>query len=342
MVAHIGIAFTSAIFLWPMVLRADVMPPIRMCPVSSTHEYNTHEYIPVNTIPAHPPNNVFIQTEPWSWQMFPDGIIYPNYLAAVQNRLACVWNYDPNIKWNWDITLGGRAPLVRYGNQSALFPEGWQLDMEGSVHLRLNLLDQMDMEANDFRAGFPLSYGTKIWQFRTGYYHVSTHIGDERLLRYYGSQSDPLNMGDPYYRGKDTYKSNYDQRVHRLNYYREAWLLSYAYRPTPNTRVYAEVDYAFMRGELTKPWHFQFGKEYSPIYPARGGWGTPFAAVNVRLMEEHNFDGNVTVQLGWQWRGSRNQVFRIGAQYFNGVSEQYSFLIHRRERKVGIGIWHDF
>jgi hypothetical protein len=95
-------------------------------------------------------------------------------------------------------------------------------------------------------------------------------------------------------------------------------------------------------GDLTEPWHFQFGAEYSPRYPARGGWGTPFAAINVRLMQEHDFDGNLNVQTGWQWRGASNQLFRIGLQYFAGVSEQYEFIVAKREHKIGIGIWYDF
>ena len=329
---QIGMGIVLAAVVWAEKSFADSLPPIRLCPVSS----DTYGYTPVWSPIIRESGNVVIHTENWAWQMFPDGFIYPNYLAATQNRLAGVINYDPDINWNWDITLGGRAPLLRYGNRSSLYPEGWQLDLEGSVHLRLGLKQGMDMEANDFRAGFPLSYGTKIWQVRTGYYHVSTHVGDERVLRYYESG------GDPYYLNKKTYKGNENQRTHRLNYYREAWLFSYAYRPTPNTRLYAEADYAFMRGELTKPWHFQFGAEYSPVYPARGGWGTPFAAVNVRLMQEHDFDGNITLQTGWQWRGSHNQLFRIGVQYFSGVSEQYSYLIHPREHKVGIAVWYDF
>jgi hypothetical protein len=148
-------------------------------------------------------------------------------------------------------------------------------------------------------------------------------MGDERMLRETDYQS----------RGVDP---------ERLNYWRESWLFSYAYRPTENTRVYAEVDYAFMIGAMTKPWHFQLGAEYSPLYPARGGWGTPFAAFNARLMQEYNFDGNYTVQTGWQWRGSHNQLFRIGVQYFAGVSEQYEFIANRWEHKIGLGVWYDF
>ena len=158
------------------------------------------------------------------------------------------------------------------------------------------------------------------------------------MIRYY--QKDPL-LGDetvPFTNGM----GHRQQSAYRINYYREALLLSYAYRPTSNTRLYAEIDYAVMQGEYTKPWHLQLGAEYSPRYPAQGGWGTPFAAINARLMQEHNFDGNMTVQTGWQWRGSHNQLLRLGVQYIGGVSEQYEFIRGRREHKIGLGVWYDF
>ncbi|MCL2711449.1 MAG: DUF1207 domain-containing protein [Planctomycetaceae bacterium] len=333
MIVRFGIVVLAMTLVAKGVFAYD-LPPIRLSP-STSPELCEHGNVraPARSASAHsvPVRNVNIQTENWTWQMFPDGYIYPSYLAATQNRLGGVINYDERVNWIWDITLGGRAPLFRYGNRSALFPEGWQLDMEGSVHLRLALKIGMDMEANDFRFGLPLSYGTKVWQVRTGYYHVSSHMGDERVLRYLPDGEKPLQN-----RRLDSNS--------RFNYWREAWLLSFAYQPimVPNTRFYAEVDYAFMTGELTKPWHFQFGAEYSPRYPAQGGRGTPFAAINARLMQEHNFDGNITTQIGWQWRGSRHELFRIGLQYFAGVSDQYSFLVHRREHKIGMGVWYDF
>jgi hypothetical protein len=338
MIVWSGILFSSDF------LSSD-LPPVRLSPSSYSTIYENsaiceNSAVGGSSVPNIPVRNVNIQTENWTWQLYPDGFIYPTYLAAVQHRLGGVWNYDKDLDWMWDITLGGRAPLYRYGTKSSLFPEGWQLDLEGSVHLRLHLIEAMDMEANDFRFGLPLSYGTKIWQVRTGYYHVSCHMGDRRMMRYYAIdpvRGDPAVPPGPYPGLGTRTGSNY-----RLSYYREAWLLSYAIRPPPNTRLYAEVDYAFMRGEPTSPWHFQFGAEYSPLYPARGGWGTPFAAVNARLMQEHNFDGNITVQTGWQWRGSHNQLFRVGVQYFAGISEQYEFLLGPREHKIGIGAWYDF
>jgi hypothetical protein len=319
--------FALAMILRSGILCAGDLPPVWLGAES-----------PATLCQSSAIRNVSIQSESWDWQLFPDGFIYPTYLAAVQNRLEGVWNYDKDEDWIWDITLGGRTPLMRYGNRSPVFPEGWQLDLEGSVHLRLQMHECMDMEANDFRFGLPVSYGTKIWQFRTGYYHVSSHMGDERIIRNYPGGDPAIKQKD----GDPNFLGNRLTSVYRINYYREALLFSYSFRPTPNTRLYAEADYAVMTGVDTKPWHFQFGAEYSPVYPARGAWGTPFAAINTRLMQEHNFDGNFTVQTGWQWRGSRNQLFRIGVQYFGGVSDQYEFIVGHREHKVGFGVWYDF
>ncbi len=262
----------------------------------------------------------------WRWTLFPDGLIFPALLAGVnESRLGGVWNYDREQSWMWDITLGGRAPILRYGNKSVLHPEGWQWDIEGSAHLRLDLENEMDMDANDFRFGLPISYGTRFWQIRFGYYHVSSHLGDERMLRL-------THQGLPH---------------NRINYAREALILGYAYKPSPATRLYAEADFAFERGEFTDKWHFQFGAEYSRPY--QGGrlgcseWqGSPFAAMNIMLLEEHKFDGNITLQVGWQWRGRRNQLLRAGVQYFAGVSEQYEHIHAQREHKIGLGIWYDF
>ncbi len=296
------------------------LPPLRLSDNASFHD-------DMSDMTCAPFRQQYRGQGAWAWQLFPDGLIFPSFLAGVnESRMGGVWNHDKDQGWMWDVTLGGRAPIVRYGNRSKLHPEGWQLDIEGSVHLRLDLENEMDMDANDFRFGLPISYGTKTHQIRFGYYHVSSHMGDERILRLEG-------MGIPH---------------KRINYHREALIFGYAWRPRESIRLYIEADFAADRGECTEKWHFQFGAEYSPKFPASGIYptgflgGTPFAAVNLMLLEERHFDGNITTQLGWQWRGSRNQIFRFGVQYFGGVSEQYEHIMADREHKVGLGFWYDF
>ena len=73
-----------------------------------------------------------------------------------------------------------------------------------------------------------------------------------------------------------------------------------------------------------------------------GPEGAPFAAVNASLREELNYGGNFVVQVGWAWRRSpASGLFRTGAEYFHGKSDQFSFF-NDFESKVGLGIWYDY
>jgi hypothetical protein len=310
--------YRSAIILLVLLLSAAVSAADDTVASQLLHKCSSNvlgEYI----IPSREEQDIVVQ--PHRWHLFPDGFVYSNYLAGVnESRLTSVFNSDRYVNDIWDITLGGKFGLLRYGNKSPFFPEGFQIDFEGSSHLRLDFEHERDLDAADFRAGMPITFGNTVWQFKTGYYHVSSHLGDERILRL-------QEAGIPH---------------NRLNYVREAWVLGASYRFHPSFRLYAEADYAFWTGEKTKPWHFQFGAEYSPAYPANYRYGSPFAAVNLLLLQEHNYDGSICFQAGWQWKGHRNQIFRIGFQYFGGVSEQYEYIASKRENKVGFGIWYDF
>ena len=268
-------------------------------------------------VPRHPSYDHWseLSDQPWTLQLMPKGLIFSSYLAGMKEpRLATMWVHDENFNWVWDATLGGRAGLIRFGTPNAVLPEGIQLDMEGAVLLRMDMEHGRDMMANDFRAGVPLTFGGKEWQFKTGYYHLSSHLGDEHLLR----------TGDS-----------------RINYYRDCLVLAVARRFWQDWRGYAETAWAFYTGEETQPWEFQFGLEYSPIYPAHGFRGTPFAAVNLHLFQELNYSGYLCCQVGWQWRGSSNQLFRLGLQYLNGYDDQFQFH-HLTTNKIGFGIWYDF
>ncbi|MDR1923143.1 MAG: DUF1207 domain-containing protein [Planctomycetaceae bacterium] len=261
------------------------------------------------------------QLRPWVIQLLPAGRIYQSYLAGVnETRLGLTWNYDQKLKNIWDATVGGNAPLFRYGSRDNIFAEGFQIDVEGSAHLRMDYDRQRDMDAMDYRFSLPITFGNKIWQIRTGYFHVSSHLGDERMIR--------LNAANLPHK--------------RINYVRESIVLGISYRVKPSMRVYFEIDYSTWLGELTRPWHFQFGAEYSSPYPVANLSCSPFAAVNVQLLQERSYDGNITIQAGLQWRNNNGNLFRIGLQYFRGISEQFEHMYEARENKFGLGIWYDF
>lgn len=266
--------------------------------------------------PAYPLAEAIAYDAPWSWQLMPQGLIWHSYLAGVKEpRMASVFNYQSGLGWLWSPVAGGRVGLLRYGTPNSFRPEGWQLDVEGAAFPELRLNADWDMRATDFRVGIPLSYGVGPLQLKFEVYHLSSHIGDEFLLK--------------------------NPDFNRLEFSRNALVFGVSYFATDNIRLYGEMDWAFYTFGVTQPWQFQFGAEYSPIF-SPGFRGSPFFAINGHLRQEVNFGGNVTVQVGWQWlNGGTGTRTRFGFQYFNGKNEMYQFY-NDFVQQFGIGLWYDY
>ncbi|MBN2022310.1 MAG: DUF1207 domain-containing protein [Pirellulales bacterium] len=305
---------------WPSVGRdallmrtpgapAAPMEPLPQAPVAQS--LRQIDAAPVVLDPAPP----LWYRRAWQWQVLPEGLLYKSYLAGVkESRFAAQWAHERNEGWIWDIALGGRVGVLRYGTEGPVDPEGWQIDMEGAGLPRLDLGSEMDLVACDYRFGVPITYARGQHQTKFGYYHLSSHLGDEWMIRHPG--------------------------LARINYGRDALVLGHSINVGEAVRVYAEAAWAFQTGEGTEPWEFQFGAEYSPRRPT-GLRPAPFLAINGHLREEVDFGGNVTVQAGWQWRGATGHLFRMGLHYFTGMSDQFEFH-NRYESKIGLGIWYDY
>jgi hypothetical protein len=251
----------------------------------------------------------------WKVHWLPDGLIYRSYLAgAKESRMSSVLAFNDDLGPLWDLTLGGRVGIFRFGTDDAVRPEGFQFDIEGAGMPQLRLDNDRDLEAVDFRGGFPLTYGIGPWATKVAYYHLSSHAGDEFLAK--------------------------NPAFQRVNYSRDAFVIGQSYYFTPALRLYGEAGWAFY-SDVSEPWEFQFGADYSPLCPT-GLRGAPFAAINGQLREEVDFGGNVVVQAGWQWRSAYNgQLLRLGLQYYNGKSNQFEFY-NRNENKLGFGMWYDY
>ncbi len=252
--------------------------------------------------------------ESFGWQVLPAGIIYPSYLAgAKESRMAGKIVKGTRDNWLLDATLGSRFGVVRYGTFDPFRPQGFQIDIEGSAQLRLDMGDEMDVRATDYRAGVPLTWAHGRHHTKLAYYHLSSHLGDEFLLK---------NPG-----------------FNRLNFARDALVLGHGVYLNDDVRVYGEVAWAFY-SIIAEEWEFQFGLDYAPSTPT-GPHGAPFFAINAHLREEVDFGGTLTVHTGWAWRSAENaSLFRLGVHYLNGESNHWSFF-DRFEQQIGIGIWLD-
>lgn len=251
-----------------------------------------------------------------TWQILPTGLIYHSYLAGPKEpRFAAVFFTDSKLGWQLDYTVGGRVGLVRYGTTDNILPQGWQLDLEGAAFPRVNLDENMDLDAADYRVGLPFTYGKDRWQAKVAVYHLSAHVGDEFLIRH--------------------------PSFNRRNYVRDALVAGVSWYPVNPVRLYGEIEYGFHIDGGAEPWAFQFGFEFSPRR-YNGCSGDPFLAMNTHLREDVGYGGNFCLQVGWQWRGVDNQrLLRTGFHYLTGKTNQYEFL-RQHEDQLGIGFWYDF
>jgi hypothetical protein len=252
------------------------------------------------------------------WQVAPAGLMYRSYLAGEREpRLATQWVHERRLGWLWCPVAGGRAGLLRYGTYDDLYPQGWQLDIEGGAFPRINQDEAGDVVTCDFRCGLVSTARQGPWETKFGYYHVSSHLCDEYIMRH----PDALTT--------------------RINYVRNSLVLGTALHAWPGVRLYGEAGWCFQEDGGARPWEFQFGVEWTATDQPTGARGEPFLAINGHLRQENNFGGNMTVQTGWLWRGRTGHTCRIGMEYFNGMSDQYEFY-SQFEEQIGMGLWFDF
>jgi hypothetical protein len=251
----------------------------------------------------------------WGCYLLPEGLIYRSYLAGPkESRMATAVTKVSEDSTMWDSTLGARLGLLRIGSGDPIRPRGFQVDVEGSAQLRLDWPEERDVRSADFRVGVPFTWGDPWQQWKFAYYHISSHLGDEFLLK---------NPGFPVF-----------------GQARDALVLGYSRYLTDWIRVYAETGWAFYCN-ASEPWEFQFGLDLAPRNPT-GLYGAPFFAINAHLRQELDFGGGVNTQIGWAWRSDMTaHLLRFGFQYYNGASPQYAFLPYH-EQQFSVALWYDF
>jgi len=254
----------------------------------------------------------------WTWKWLPAGLVYRSYMAGLHEpRMSLITFYEESDdRALADATLGGRVGLLRYGDHNPLRPQGFELDFYGAAIERLDVDHREDLDSADYVFGLPVTYGIDDWQFKFGYAHLSSHLGDERAIR------DPGTL------------------TARRNFTRDGLVFGVSRYLTPYWRQYGEIERAFNTDGGAEPLSLQFGAEISSP-GATESEATPFLAVNTHLREENDFGGDLSVQAGWLRRGEFGQTLRFGGHYFNGKSSQFQFF-DSWEQQIGIGLWYDF
>ena len=92
-----------------------------------------------------------------------------------------VWNNDYREGWMGHalarVASCVMAPPTQFGRKDGLI---WK-----ELHSLAWMEHNEDLVATDYRVGVPLTYGTERFQTKLAFYHLSSHLGDEYMVRHH-------------------------------------------------------------------------------------------------------------------------------------------------------------
>lgn len=253
-------------------------------------------------------------------QMFPDGGVYPQYIAnptrssfSAQNQFYKSTTIAATSRRRFDLKIGALLGIIRRqeSNQSHA---GMQLDLEAGFH------GQFDADHSEDNIGWDGIYGlmfsqrlNALFAYRVGIHHTSSHIGDELIAR----------------TGRT-----------RINYTRQETRFGVVWDVDAHNQFYAELGHGhdLRNQQLQKPWRQEIGFQYQNNKAFNAGFGW-YGAVDISRYEENNWDNNVAVQFGLVW--ARNvRAWRVGLEYYDGRNPLGEFF-QDQDKYVGFGLWID-
>lgn len=253
------------------------------------------------TEPVTPPDE-------WVLELFPNEGLYRPYLAdprqshsgsKVQFPLRSSKNADIKI----ENTLGGFRTLALWKDPRR--PDrAMDLSLEASVFSRFNIIEEWDLDAADYRFGFPFVYREGNLALKVHLWHLTSHLGDEYISR----------EGRP-----------------RDSYHLDELALGASIDLDPHSRAYIEAGAALYHGSDTGSGRVQGGVEWTGRPFESAGRLAPFVAADLQGRRETDWTPNLTVTGGVllrpaEGRGSRLRGF---LEYYRGADQQTQFKSER-------------
>ena len=215
------------------------------------------------------------------------------------------------------VGFGENFGIARWPGRHA--KEAWQLNLSAAVFAQFDLDAPSDDLVNaDYIVGFPVSYRNDRWSVRARFYHQSSHLGDEFLLRVH---PDRVNL-------------SFESLETLVSYEWEQW------------RVYGGGEYLIFREpEELDPGVLHAGIEYRAGEPT---WhiGTLGAVrlvggLDVKSWEQHDWDAAFSLKTGLEFRPQRDteqrgRYWQLLLEFYDGPSPYGQFYTYE-VRYWGLG-----
>lgn len=241
------------------------------------------------------------QPQGWDIEFLPDRVIYPPYLADPrQSRTGSKMQFpigdpkDSSIKM--ENVIGSYRALALWTDPGRPGEE-FELLAEAAVFTRFDTVESWDMDAADYRFGFPLAYRVGDLSFKLHPYHITSHLGDEFISR---------------------------EKRKRDSYHLDEVAFGVSWQVEPDVRVYAEIGVGFYTGPETESGRAQLGADWEGESWNR--WLNPFAAIDLQTRNEIGWSWNASAMAGLILRKKpAGTGFRVSVEYYRGHDQQTQF-----------------
>jgi hypothetical protein len=255
----------------------------------------------------------------WDIDIFPSKVIWRPYLADPRQphmgtKIEMPVRHRDHVKI--ENTLGSSQPIALWTNPNDP-RENSEWFIEAACFSRFDIHDAWNMDAADYKFGFPFVYRLDDLALKFNVFHLTSHLGDQFLTK-----------------GKDFGRS-------RAVYHNEEMDFGGGWMPDDEWRFYLEGGYSMYTGPDTKSGRVQWGGEWVKAKPWKG-WFTPYSAVDFSVRREQEWDLNTTIDAGIWLRGkSGANGFRLALEYYRGRDSQTQFK-NLHEEFVALNISAEF
>ncbi len=287
----------------------------KFCAGSSMVPQNTdvlaQEEVPTKTIAKK------YEERPSQGVWFPQStVLFPTQIANPHQVM-----FSGGIRFRDEVTGQVSTPVV-FGDQFPFYrwTNIWkwhgdlQLEVEGAVFAVFNQDYYSSPLVNaDYYVGIPLTYAVGKWAHRVRLYHISSHLGDEEII-----------------------KVRPELRHKRKNKSFEALDLFTDYQLTKNIRFYGGIgSVVHSDSEMhMKPLYFEYGMEVRMWrHDFEQLFGQPFLAFHCENWQDNDYKMDFTAALGYEWgkRYGLGRKVRAWVAYHDGFSQEGQFTRKRAD-----------
>lgn len=210
------------------------------------------------------------------------------------------------------VNLGFTKPLIVKHGESV----SWEINFGAATFTQFDLIREADgtylagLLNNDYKISADLGIKKNHNLFRFRVFHISSHLGDDYMLRHNDSVTNDKSV-------------NYEQVD-------LTWL-----RQKGSDYLYAGVGEIYTR--------YAFRQRFSLHGGGLLNFGKPnkvnlFTSVNIKLFAENNFKPDIRSAIGVVFNRKSEPLFRIWMEYYSGRLP-YSTLEYGRVNWLGLAIW---